>query len=178
MPTIDYTYTILEVNDRSMTVEYTHPTHGPMQVGVRRPKVGETLEAVIDEFSPVIWWLEQSAEFAPVQVGVAGAGATVLPEAPAPLTPEEELALWRQSAVCSAFQFRYTLQAWGLMAQVQQIVAQVGEPLVTAFEYAIEVRRLSPSILSVFGMLTMPGGGAPTEADLDRFWTEAMAVEV
>ena len=179
MSSIEYSFTILSVGDISMEVEYSHPTHGSMLVGVRRPKVGETVEQVVAEFSPALWWAEREAEFIPVTTGIRGNGATQIAPDPVPEPTEEELlAAWRQAAVCSAFQFRYTLQVWGLFDQAQAIVIQVGEPLVTAFEYAVEVRRMSPSILSVFGMITMPGGNPPTEEDLDRFWSEAMAVEV
>jgi hypothetical protein len=178
MTTIPYTYQILNVGPRSMEVAYSNPTHGVVHVGVRRPKVGETTEDVIAEYSPAAYWLEQAEQLAEVEAGATGAGETVFPDPPAPLTPEEELAIWRESAVASAFQFRYTLQQWGLFDQAQAIVNQVGEPLVTAFEYAIEVRRMSPSILGVFNLIVMPDGNPPSDADLDQFWTEAMMVEV
>lgn len=178
MTTISYTYTILAVRDRTMDVEYSNPDFGKMLVGVRRPKVGETVDQVVAEYSPAAWWAEQAATFEEITAGATGTGETVFPEPPAPLTPEQELALWREGAVASAFQFRYTLQAWGLFEQAQAIVNQVGEPLVTAFEYAVEVRRMSPAILNVFGLIVMPDGNQPTDADLDRFWIEAMAVEV
>lgn len=178
MTTISYTYTILSVQDRTMDVEYANPVHGTMLVGVRKPKVGETVEQVVAEYSPAVWWAEAAATFEQVAVGVTGTGETLFPEPPIPLTPAQELEIWREGAVASAFQFRYTLHAWGLFQQAQAIVTQVGEPLVMAFEYAIEVRRMSPSILSVFGNIIMPNGNPPTVEDLDRFWTEAMAVQV
>jgi len=180
MTTINYTYTILAVRDRTMDVEYSNPEHGKMLVGVRRPKVGETLEQVIAEYSPAVWWVEQASAFAEVSVGVTGQGATVFPTVqPEPeLTPEEELALWRKTATISQFQAHYMLKVWGLYDQVAALVATVGDPLELAFERATEWRRNSPAILALFESITLADGSKSTPEVVDDFFIAAKGFEV
>lgn len=173
MTTINYTYIVTAVHERTMEVQYTHPIHGTLVVGARRPKVGETVEQVVAEYSPAAWWLEQEAEFAPVEAGITGEGATEFPEPPAELTPEEALELWRARATISQLQAHYTLKVWGLYEQVVDLVTAVGDPLELAFHRATEWRRNSLSINELFGTLTMPGGEAPSPEDVDRFFQEA-----
>ena len=178
MPTVDYTYEIIAVTDRTMEIQYTHPTHGTTLVGARRPKTGEAVADVVAEYSPAAWWLEQEAELAPVTVGASGAGQTIFPEAPPPPTPEEALALWRESAVISQLQAHHTLKVWGLYDQVVALVTAAGDPLLLAFERAVEWRRNSPTISTLFTNLTMPDGSAPTAEVVDAFFTEAAGFEV
>lgn len=178
MTTIPYTYTIVGEGPRSIDVEYSSPGHTTITIGVRKPRTGETLERVIAEFSPIMWWLEQAATFEPVEVGVQGSGEITIPDAPIELTPEEQLAAWRQSTVISQFQAHYTLKVWGLYEQVQALVASVGDPLELAFQRATEWRRNSEAILTLFNMLTLADGSTPTVEDVDRFFTEAGGYEV
>jgi hypothetical protein len=174
MSTIEYTYTILAVHDRTMDVEYANPEHGAMLVGVRKPKLGESLEQVIAEYSPVLWWAEQAATFVDVTVGITGSGATALYPEPAPEpTPEEALAIWRNTAKISQLQAHHTLKVWGLYAQVQTLVQSVGDPLELAFERASEWRRNSPSILAMFENIALADGSTPTPEIVDQFFTEA-----
>lgn len=178
MTTIPYTYEVVSVTDRTMEVNYTHPVHGSMLVGARRPKTGETVADVVAEYSPAAWWLEQQAEFAPVSVGTAGSGETVFPEPPAPLTEAEQLALFRESAVISQLQAHHTLKVWGLYDQVVALVTAAGDPLQLAFERAVEWRRSSPTIGALFTNLTMPDGSVPTAEVVDAFFIEAAGFEV
>ncbi|HEV8033942.1 hypothetical protein [Yoonia sp.] len=175
MTTISYTYTILAVHNRTMDVGYSNPDHGKMLVGVRRPKVGETVDQVVAEYSPAAWWAEQAATFEDVPVGATGQGATVFPTTepePEP-TPEEALAIWRENAVISQLQAHYTLKVWGLHDQVAALVAAVGDPLALAFERATEWRRNSTAILTMFENITLADGSTPTPEDVDRFFAEA-----
>jgi hypothetical protein len=177
MTTISYTYTILAVHGRTMDVEYFNPDFGKMLVGVRRPKVGETVDQVVAEYSPAAWWAEQAATFEDVPVGVTGQGATVFPTVepePEP-TPEEALAIWRDNAVISQLQAHHTLKVWGLYEQVQTLVRSVGDPLELAFERATEWRRDSPTINTMFANITLADGSVPTPEVVDRFFVEAAA---
>jgi hypothetical protein len=97
---ISYTYEIISVNPqyRAMEVVYSAPGHQTMHIGARLPFVGESLESVIDMFSPVPLWLEQAAEVVVPELGAGQIGPTV----PYPLTLEEvkhnklvEIANWR-----------------------------------------------------------------------------------
>lgn len=74
---IPYTYKVLEVQDWSMTVEYSNPTYGTMLVGVRLPRGNETLESVIDAANPTIYWRESEAPLVPVNVGDEGSGEAI-----------------------------------------------------------------------------------------------------
>jgi hypothetical protein len=175
MTTINYTYTIQAVHDRTMEVEYSNPDHGKMLVGVRRPKVGETVDQVIAEYSPAAWWAEQAATFEDVPVGVTGQGATVFPSVepePKP-TPEEALAIWRDSTTISQFQAHYMLKVWGLYDQVAAMVAAVGDPLELAFQREARWRRNSPAILAMFENITLADGNIPTPEVVDQFFVEA-----
>lgn len=176
MTTISYTYKILAVHDRTMDVEYANPDHGTLLVGVRRPKVGETVDQVIAEYSPVLWWAEQSAVFEDVSVGLAGEGAVDIVEA-SPTEPEttreELMAMWRETVTISQLQAHYTLKVWGLYDQVQTLVRAVGDPLELAFERAGEWRRNSAAILAMFENITLEDGSVPTPEMVDQFFMEA-----
>jgi hypothetical protein len=100
---ISYTYEIISVDPqaRAMEVVYSAPGHQTMHIGARLPFVGESLESVIEMFSPVPLWLEQATE---VVVPELGAGQIVPAGAPPPpdLTLDgakraklEEIANWR-----------------------------------------------------------------------------------
>ena len=85
MSLISYTYEIIKVDPqaRVMEVVYSSPGRQTMHVGARLPYVGESLEAVIDMYSPVAYWREQEAE---VVVPALGSGQS--PFQPAPVTLE------------------------------------------------------------------------------------------
>jgi hypothetical protein len=178
MTTINFTYTVVAVNERTLDVEYTNPDYGTVLVGVRKPKLGESLEQVILDYSPALWWAEQGALFADITVGETGEGAVQVAPEPVPeLTEEEQLQLWRATVTISPFQAHTTLYNWGLYDQVKDLVEAIGPPVSLAFERAIEWRRNGPTITGLFSELTLPGGGSPTEEDLDQFFREALLVE-
>lgn len=81
---IEYTYEIINVNAqaRCMEVKYTATGRAPVHVSGRLPYQGESLEAVIDSFSPVRWWEERDAAVIVPDVGLSGVKA---PPAPAPI---------------------------------------------------------------------------------------------
>ena len=100
MSLISYTYEIIKVDPdaRVMEVVYSSPGRQTMHISARLPYVGESLEAVIDMFSPVAFWREQEAE---VVAPALGSGEVTFPQPPA-LTLEsakrqklDEIADWR-----------------------------------------------------------------------------------
>lgn len=60
---LKYTYKVLSVNAeaRTMLVKYTSDEYGEMDIFTRIPYEGETLEMVIQQYSPVAYWREKSA---------------------------------------------------------------------------------------------------------------------
>jgi hypothetical protein len=70
---IKYTYKVLnvDINGRTMEVKYTSPTHGSLHVYTRIPYEGESLEAVIQQYSPVAYWREKDAVIQTVDVETA-----------------------------------------------------------------------------------------------------------
>lgn len=98
---IPYTYEIIKVDEqaRVMEVVYTSEGRGSMHISARLPYQGESVEAVIDNFSPVAYWREKEAPVIVPSVGTSG--AVTAPE-PAPVTLEsakaaklKEIADWR-----------------------------------------------------------------------------------
>ena len=82
---ITYTYEIVAVDEaaRVMEVVYTAEGHPTQHIGARLPYEGESLEAVIEMYSPVRFWEElQLAVVAPT-VGVTGVIAPTAPVEPA-----------------------------------------------------------------------------------------------
>ena len=80
---ITYTYEIVAVDEaaRVMEVVYTAEGHPTQHIGARLPYEGESLDAVIEMYSPVRFWEElQLAVVAPA-VGITG---TIIPEEPTP----------------------------------------------------------------------------------------------
>ena len=83
---ITYTYEIVAVNEaaRVMEVVYTAEGHPTQHIGARLPYEGESLEAVIEMYSPVHFWEEmQSVVVVPV-VGVTGSIEPFIPASPDP----------------------------------------------------------------------------------------------
>lgn len=89
---IQYTYEIVKVDEAARVMEVVYSSEGrqTMRISARLPFVGESLDAVIDMFSPVAYWREQETPVAVPQVGTSG---TVAPQTatpnPDPLTPDE-----------------------------------------------------------------------------------------
>jgi hypothetical protein len=59
---INYVYKVLSANTetRTMEVKYTSAEFGEMHIYARLPYEGETLEAVIQQYSPVAYWREKA----------------------------------------------------------------------------------------------------------------------
>lgn len=85
---IEYTYEIKAVGPESIEVEYKAAGHQTMLVGLPRPYVGDDLEAIIDQYAPILQWEDAQRERLPVQVGLK----SVKPVAR--LTRAEVLAEW------------------------------------------------------------------------------------
>lgn len=85
---IEYTYEIISVDEaaRCMEVVYTSVGRATIHVSARLPYEGETLEGVIDMYSPVRYWEEQELPVVVPQVGQTG---TITPPEPAPMLPIE-----------------------------------------------------------------------------------------
>lgn len=71
---ITYTYQIISVdeNARCMEVVYSADGHQTMHIGVRLPYEGESLEMVVDSFSPVALWEEKTRSVVVPAVGQIG----------------------------------------------------------------------------------------------------------
>lgn len=71
---IQYTYSVIKVDEaaRVMEVVYTADGRQTMHIGARLPYVGESLEAVVEMYAPVAYWLEQDAQVAAVAEGTTG----------------------------------------------------------------------------------------------------------
>jgi hypothetical protein len=71
---IQYTYEVVRVDEaaRCMEVVYTSEGRQIQHIGVRLPYVGESLEAVIQAFSPVVYWMEQDTQVQAVATGTTG----------------------------------------------------------------------------------------------------------
>jgi hypothetical protein len=95
---IQYTYEIISVDQAARVMEVVYSSEGrqTMHIGARLPFVGESLEAVIDMFSPVAYWREQEAQ---VIVPALGSGTIGQPEVEtlesAKAKKLSEIAVWR-----------------------------------------------------------------------------------
>lgn len=86
---IIYSFKIVNVDAkaRSMEVVYTSEGRQTMHIGARLPYEGETLEHVIDMFSPVAYWREQAREVVVPAIGTTGSIEAELEPRPAPTWP-------------------------------------------------------------------------------------------
>lgn len=71
---ITYTYKVMSVDvaSKCMEIEYSAEGHLPMRVGARMPWQNETLEAIVQMYSPVAYWEEQTQSVLDVSVGTEG----------------------------------------------------------------------------------------------------------
>lgn len=78
MSDINYNYEIKSVNEeaRCMEVLYTSEGRDPVLVGVRIPFEGESLEWVIESFSPVAMWAAQETPIQSITAGLTGSRPT------------------------------------------------------------------------------------------------------
>ena len=98
---IPYTYEIIGVDQqaRVMEVVYSSPGRQTMHIGARLPYAGESLDAVIQMYSPVAYWREQEAVVIDVQPGTSGSftppGVEPTTLGSAKQAKLEEIAAWR-----------------------------------------------------------------------------------
>jgi hypothetical protein len=72
-----------------MVVEYSSTGHQTMMIGARLPFAGEELEAVIDMYAPVAYWVEQQAQVVAPTVGATGVISPVAQEVVVDASPED-----------------------------------------------------------------------------------------
>jgi len=98
---IEYSYEIVRVDTQARVMEIVYTSEGrqTMHIGARLPYEGESLEAIVQMYSPVAYWMEQEATVVPPQLGASG---TMSPPAVLPMTLERakseklaDLAAWR-----------------------------------------------------------------------------------
>lgn len=90
---IEYTFEIVAVNEaaRCMEVVYTSEGRQTMHIGARLPYEGETLEHVIDMFSPVAYWREQARKVVVPAIGATGSIEAEPEPRPTPTWPTGEI---------------------------------------------------------------------------------------
>jgi hypothetical protein len=71
---ITYNYTIVSVDEkaRCMEIVYTAAGHQTQHIGARLPYEGEALDAIIQMYAPVAYWLEQNKKVVVPTVGLTG----------------------------------------------------------------------------------------------------------
>jgi hypothetical protein len=159
---IAYSYEIISVDQqaRVMEVVYSSPGRQTMHISARLPFAGESLETIINMFSPVAYWREQEAE---VVVPELGSGQIA---EPVPPTPEQILAQWRATFQITMRQCRLHLLMTGKLDLVQPSIDALPEPTKTAanieWEYGAVVQRSSPLIAQLAPVL---GWSTPEEID-------------
>lgn len=70
---IPYTYTIIEANEQGLLIQYESPGRDPVLKGAHTPAMGESLDAVAFQYSPIAEWLAADAQRAVPAVGTTGA---------------------------------------------------------------------------------------------------------
>jgi hypothetical protein len=80
---IAYTYEIVSVDPAARCMEIVYSSEGrqTMHIGARLPFEGESLEAVVEMYSPVAYWLEQEAAVVVPEVGTSGVVSPASPQA-------------------------------------------------------------------------------------------------
>jgi hypothetical protein len=91
----------------------------------------------------------------------------LVPPSPTPKTLQQ----LREEMVCSAFQARAALLQFGKLAEVESAVALAGPDVQLAWEYAIEWRRTSPTIMALAPIVGI------TEEQLDQLFAIAQTIE-
>lgn len=72
MTSIKYTYRVVAVGDRTMDVEFEAEGFAPVIIGVPKPREGESIDPIIQSYSPVAFWIDQITPRAEVVAGVSG----------------------------------------------------------------------------------------------------------
>lgn len=144
---VDYTYSIINVNEsaRSMEIVYQSPEHGVLHVGARLPWEGETVEDIVRMYNPSLYWLEQTRSTVPVQEGITGSQSIGIGEPDEPLTLEQK----RDIAVLTRMQFMLSLEDHGLYDDA--LAAVNGDDITKAarimWENASQFERMHPTLL-------------------------------
>ena len=160
---IQYTYQIIKVDPQARVMEIVYNSEGrqPMHVGARLPYVGESVESVVQMYSPVAYWLEQEAEVIIPQVG---AGGQIVPGESVNGVPVVPSAVTMRQA-------RLALSTIGLLAQVDTAINALPEPQKTAakieWEFSSVVERNRPFVQQLGASLGL------TPAQLDNLFIEA-----
>ena len=81
------------------------------------------------------------------------------------------LEIKRSKMVCSAFQARAALAAAGLLDQIDAVIVDAEPAVKIAWEYAVEFRRMSPTILGLASTVGL------TDNQLDDLFLAAMQIE-
>lgn len=86
---IQYTYEIIAVDQAARVMEVVYSSEGrqTMHIGARLPFEGESLEAVIQMYAPVAYWIEQELLVVVPEVGTSG---TITPVQEAPSSEPAE----------------------------------------------------------------------------------------
>lgn len=82
----------------------------------------------------------------------------------------DKIELWRNAAVCSPFQGRMALSKAGLLSQAQTLIDAGDEKTKTAWEYALEWRRVSPMISTLGAALNL------SDEQIDDLFKEAAQI--
>lgn len=160
---IQYTYQIIKVDPQARVMEIVYNSEGrqPVHVGARLPYAGESVEAVVQMYSPVAYWLEREAEVIIPQVG---AGGQIVPGESVNGVPVIPSAVTMRQA-------RLALSAIGLLTQVDAAINALPEPQKTAakieWEFSSVVERNRPFVQQLGASL----GLTPTQ--LDNLFIEA-----
>lgn len=166
---IPYTYEIISVDPqaRVMEVVYTSPGRQTMHIGARLPYQGETIEDIVQMYSPVRYWEEQEAE---VVVPALGSG-TIIPPAPVPPTPEQIIAAFTDAIQLRLDAFARTRNYDGILSACTYATSTVPK-FATEGQYCVTARdatwAAAYAILAEVeaGTRPMPSGIADIEADL------------
>lgn len=134
--TISYNYEIISVdeNARCMEVIYRSTGYPDMHIGARLPYEGESLNSVIEQYSPVPIWLEITRAVSLPQVGTSG---SIEPPQP---TQNKVLSVTMRQA-------RLALLQSGLLANVEAAITDPAAKI--EWEYALTVDRNSPLVSSL-----------------------------
>lgn len=158
-----FSYEVLLVNpdNRVMEVRYTADGYPPVNVSMRLPYIDESLESVVQMFSPVNYWKSLVAEVQHVFPGTTG---QIEELEPMDVVPSE----------ISRFQARQILRQYGLFESVELLMNDPDlDPLIKeAWEQAGSFFRHSPLIMSMAESLSL------TSDQLDQMFKEASQVFV
>jgi hypothetical protein len=177
MKKIPYTYEILLVSDRSMEVKYENPDYGVLHVGVRLPYEGESIESVIEEYSPAVYWQELSMPVQTINPGITGSGETVLYDGSIEEQEEIPIEERRKFMVVSRLQAKAIMYQYGILESVENTISQSDFVTQLAWKEAIQFRRLSPLVETLKTEISFPDGSTLTDEILDDMFIQAALID-